>query len=65
LPFRTAEEIEAMAGAILGQLPAGAYPHLTEMMMEHIMQPGYAYADEFAIGLELVLDGLERMREGG
>jgi AcrR family transcriptional regulator len=65
LPFRTAEEIEAMAGSILAQAPAGAYPHLTEMMVEHVMQRGYAYADEFEIGLALILDGLERLREGG
>lgn len=65
LPFRTAEEIEAMAGEILAQAPAGAYPHLTEMMVEHILKPGYAYADEFGIGLELMLDGLERMLAGG
>ena len=64
LPFRTAEEIEAMAGAIMEQAPAGAYPHLTEIMVEHILKPGYAYADEFGIGLELVLDGLERMLAG-
>jgi hypothetical protein len=28
------------------------------------MQPGYDYGDEFEYGLDLVLDGLERMRQG-
>ena len=27
------------------------------------MQPGYDYADEFAFGLDLILDGLERLRD--
>ena len=27
------------------------------------MQPGYDYGDEFELGLDLILDGLERMRD--
>lgn len=64
LPFRTAEEIQAVAGEILGRLPADELPHFTELTVQHALQPGYAYAKEFEIGLELVLDGLERLREG-
>jgi hypothetical protein len=41
-------------------LPADEYPHLTEMIVEHALQPGYAYGDEFLFGLDLILDGLER-----
>jgi hypothetical protein len=26
-----------------------------------LLQPGYDYADEFEFGLDLVLDGLERL----
>jgi hypothetical protein len=37
-----------------------AHPHLTELTIEHILQPGYSYADEFDYGLELILDGLEQ-----
>jgi AcrR family transcriptional regulator len=62
LPFSTPEETQAVAGAIFDQLPPGAYPHLVELTREHVLQPGYAYANEFAWGLELVLDGLERAR---
>jgi hypothetical protein len=42
------------------QLPAHAYPHLTELATEHVLQPGYHYGDEFEIGLDLILDALER-----
>ena len=62
LPFRTPAEAAAAAGDLLRQLPAGAYPHLTEMITQHVLRPGYDYADEFAFGLDLILDGLERAR---
>jgi hypothetical protein len=42
-------------------LPTGAYPHLTELAVEHVLQPGYDYRDEFEFGLDLILDGFERL----
>jgi AcrR family transcriptional regulator len=60
LPFDSAEEAPELAQEIAGQLPAGEYPHLTELTVEHVLQPGYRYGDEFEIGLDLILDGLER-----
>ena len=63
LPFADAGEAQEVAGAILDAMPAGAYPHLAELAERHVLQPGYDYADEFVIGLELILDGLERMLE--
>ncbi len=62
LPFSTSEELEEVAETILQRMPASAYPHITELMVEHALQPGYAYVDEFEFGLELILDGLERVR---
>jgi AcrR family transcriptional regulator len=64
LPFDTAEESAEVAQMILKQLPADQYPHLTELTIEHVLQPGYDYADEFEFGLDLLLDGLERARDG-
>lgn len=64
LPFGSSEELEAAAEAILRDLPAEDYPHLTEMTVEHVLQPGYDFAEEFGFGLELILDGLERFRQG-
>ncbi|MFD5555174.1 TetR/AcrR family transcriptional regulator [Streptomyces sp. NPDC127068] len=58
LPFNGAAELEDVAGAILRDMPADAYPHLTELAIEHALKPGYDYADEFAFGLALILDAL-------
>jgi AcrR family transcriptional regulator len=63
LPFQGPEEAAAMAQVFLQQFPADAYPHLAELTIQHVLQPGYDYADEFAFGLDLILDGLERARE--
>jgi AcrR family transcriptional regulator len=61
LPSHTSEESAALAASILRQIPAVQYPHLTEMLIEHALQPGYEYAAEFEFGLDLILDGLERL----
>ncbi len=60
LPFETGEETAELAAAIMAPFAAGEYPHLTELTVEHVLQPGYDYGDEFLFGLDLVLDGLER-----
>jgi AcrR family transcriptional regulator len=60
LPFDSAEEAPEVAQEIAGQLPADAYPHLTELAVRHVLQPGYRYGDEFEIGLDLILGALER-----
>jgi hypothetical protein len=65
LPFETGEETAELAAAIMAPFAAGEYPHLTELTVEHVLQPGYDYGDEFLFGLDLVLDGLERARSGG
>jgi AcrR family transcriptional regulator len=60
LPFNTAEEATEVAETIMNRFPADEYPHLTELAVEHVLRPGYEYADEFEFGLDLILDGLER-----
>jgi len=52
-----------VADSIRRQFPADAYPHLTELTVQHVLQPGYDYADEFEFGLDLILDGLESVRD--
>ena len=63
LPFDTLEKTTQVAQEIFGQFPAGVYPHLTELTIQHVLQPGYHYGDEFEIGLDLILDALERAAE--
>lgn len=45
----------------MAQFPTEAYPYLAELTIEHVLQPGYDYGDEFEIGLDLILDGLEKL----
>jgi AcrR family transcriptional regulator len=63
LPFDTGEETAELAQKIMAQFTSGQYPHLTELAVEHVMQPGYDYGHEFEFGLDLILDGLERVRD--
>ena len=49
----TTEEILAQQGMM------AAFPHLAEMGVALILQPGYAYGNEFAFGLRVILDGVE------
>jgi AcrR family transcriptional regulator len=63
LPFDTAEETAQVAQTILAQFPADEYPHLTELTIDYVLQPGYDYANEYEFGLDLILDGLERARK--
>jgi len=60
LPFTTEEETAAMAHVLLAQLPTKEFPYLAELTAEHVLTPGYNYANEFPLGLDLILDGLER-----
>lgn len=62
LPFE-APDIEAFAGEVQRALPADQFPHLAELLGQHVVGKGYRYADEFGFGLDLVLDSLERHLE--
>jgi AcrR family transcriptional regulator len=59
LPFEPGEGVDELASELQQSMPADAYPHLSELITEHVLGRGYAYADEFDFGLGLILDGLE------
>jgi hypothetical protein len=61
IPLQSRDQVAEVGENILSRL-AGEYPHLAEMITEHAMKPGYDYADEFEFGLDLILDGVERLR---
>ncbi|MGZ4506026.1 MAG: TetR/AcrR family transcriptional regulator [Blastococcus sp.] len=65
LPFATAEETAEVAQGMMADFASGQYPHLTELAVEHALQPDYDYGDEFEFGLDLILDGLDRARREG
>jgi len=60
LPFDK-ETAPELAEKILAQFPSHEYPHLAELATEHVLQPGYDYGHEFEFGLDLILEGLERL----
>ena len=61
LPFNTGEDTAALARTIMAQFPAGEFPHLAELTVQHVLQPGYDYGDEYEFGLDLILDGLQTL----
>ncbi len=63
LPFETPEEAAEVAASMFREFPVGVYPYLAEMAIQHVLRPGYDYAEEFEFGLDLILDGLERARD--
>lgn len=63
LPFQTPEETKTVAAEMMKHFPVDQYPHLVELAVQRVLQPGYAYGNEFSVGLELILDGLERALE--
>jgi len=62
LPFEGTEQTAEVAHAIMDRFSSGQYPHLTEIAVQHVLQPGYDYGDEFEFGLDLILDGLASRR---
>jgi AcrR family transcriptional regulator len=63
LPFRNESELAAMTGAIMEEFPASEFPYLFEMTVEHVLQPGYDYGNEFDSGLTVVLNGVAALLE--
>ena len=62
LPFRNSEVAEVAESIMEGFRP-GEYPYLAEMAVDRAMKPGYNYGDEFEYGLDLILDGIQRVRD--
>jgi AcrR family transcriptional regulator len=64
LPFETHEELVEMAQRFLPTFPVDEYPFFVEHIREHLDPPGADEPSEFEFGLDLILDGLERLRDG-
>lgn len=60
LPFTGPDTAASVTDPIVQMFATGEYPHLMEIATEHVLQPGYDFGDEFAIGLELILESLAR-----
>lgn len=64
LPLDGAQQTAELARSIFSGFAPGQYPHLTEFTTGHVLTPGYTYAAEFEFGLDLLLEALERARNG-
>ena len=60
----TPEDLARMASAFVDTLPDGTYPYLVEHVGEHLKPRDPEDEGDYAFGLDLVLDGLERILAG-
>lgn len=60
LPFKGRDTAADMTTAIVERFSNGEYPHMVEIANDHVLKPGYDFADEFIFGLDLILEGLSR-----
>ena len=61
LPFEGPDSVGDVAEPIMERMAEGEYPHLVDMATSYYLQPGYDFGDEFGFGLDLILDGIERL----
>ena len=60
MPFEAAD-LPAMGARFLRELPADEFPAVVEHIEQHLAGVGNSGGTEFAFGLDLILDGLERL----
>jgi AcrR family transcriptional regulator len=61
IPY-TAEELNDLAGAFLQDLRKGQYPYIAEHIATHLGESSDDSKKAFQFGLDLILDGLEKLR---
>lgn len=60
IPFREPGKDVALERDMSQRFAAGAYPHLTELLTQVALRPGYDYANEFEFGLDVILEAIDR-----
>jgi AcrR family transcriptional regulator len=63
MPFDTRAELLDMADTFVSSVPADEYPYVVEHARQHLAPSDGEGASDFGFGLELILDGLERLRD--
>ena len=58
------EELAGMARRFLERFPADEFPDLAEHIRQHV-EPHHGDRGGFELGLDLILDGLEQLRDAG
>ena len=66
LPFESAEESAAVAQEQTwdAEALAAQFPYLAEVVAGHVAKVGYDFTEAFEYGLDLILDALEKRRDG-
>ncbi|YCK82243.1 TetR/AcrR family transcriptional regulator [Arthrobacter sp. D3-18] len=64
LPFEGRDTAAEITNPIMERFATGEYPRMVEIAVEHVLKPGYDFGDEFEFGLNLILDGLNRLKTG-
>jgi AcrR family transcriptional regulator len=62
MPFDTREELVDLAEDVLREIPTDEYPYFIEHAEQHLAPSSPDGTTEFEFGLDLILDGLERLR---
>ena len=60
-----ADDLAEVAREFLQQLPVEEFPHLAEHIEQHLTHPAVIESGAFDFGLELLLEGIERIRTEG
>ena len=55
-------DLATVAREFLGKLPRDEFPHLAEHIEQHLTHEAVIESGDFEFGLELLLDGIERIR---
>lgn len=61
--FPAMEELIGRAASFFREFPVEEFPYVTEHIEQHMKVPGDEDESVFEFGLDLILDGLERMRD--
>ncbi len=58
LAFDGEQDLAELGAALVQNLPPGQLPYFREFTLDHALQPGYDFGNEFEVGLDLILEGL-------
>jgi hypothetical protein len=61
LSFTTSDGAAELSESVMSQFPIDDYPHLGEIITEHMMKSSYDARQEYYFGLNLILDGIARL----
>jgi AcrR family transcriptional regulator len=64
LPFDGPGTVSDVAEPVTQRLAAGNYPHMSDMVTNYYLQPGYDFGEEFEFGITVILNALDASLSG-